>query len=79
MKADMMSMKALMSNKTVPKGFPLAMSRLTIVPMLMAKKRASVLMVIESSEDAGDDEVPPLLWCLGLYANIVNSLGYQMK
>ena len=56
-----MSMNALMSNKTVPKGLPLARSRLTIVPILMAKKSASVLMVMESS-DGGDDSLLSQ-WC----------------
>ena len=77
-----MSMNALMSNKTVPKGFPLAMSRLTIVPMLMAKKRASVLMVMESSDDGGGDNrflLAPSPWCLGLEENIANLLGCQMR
>ena len=75
----MTSMNAMMSNKTVPRGLPLAMSRLAIVPMLMAKKRASVLMVMESSDDDDDWMSPPPPWRLGWEVNIANSRGYQMR
>ena len=76
----MMSKKAEMSNKTVPKGLPLAMSRLTIVPMLMAKKIASVLIVMESSvDDVVMSSPPPPPLRLGWEENIANSLGCQMK
>lgn len=69
-----------MSNKTVPKGLPLARSRLTMVPMLMAKKSASVLMVMESSDDGGGMmSLSSPLWCLGLEENIANLLGRQKR
>ena len=68
-----------MSNKTVPKGLPLARSRLTMVPMLMAKKSASVLMVMESSDDGGGMMSLSSLWCLGLEENIANLLGRRKR
>ena len=51
-----------------------------MVPMLMAKKSASVLMVMESSDDGGGMmSLSSPLWCLGLEENIANLLGRQKR